>query len=100
VSPRFAYSSIERKACEYDLDLVDLSTRLGVNLCNLTTFEEVEALQGRLLHGDAYGLVTDHERRELNQVILAYKLVFEPKKPKEPEKQKKPKKQTTPPKTR
>ena len=83
---RFPNSSIEREACEYDLDLVDLSTRLGVNLCNLTTRKEVETLHKRLLHGDTHDLVTDHERRGLNEVILACKRALEPKESKEPKK--------------
>jgi hypothetical protein len=99
VSPRFPNSWMEREAYEYDLDLVDLSTRLGVNLCNLTTLEEVVALGNWLLHGNAHDLVTEQERRGLDQVILAYKRSFEPKKPKEPEKPKKPKKRTGRPKT-
>jgi hypothetical protein len=78
---------MEREACRYDLNLIDLSTRLGVNVCNLTTLEEVVALQNRLLYGDAHDLVTDHERRGLNQVILAYKRALEPKESKEPKKQ-------------
>jgi hypothetical protein len=69
---------MERAACEYDLDLVDLSTRLGVNLCNLTTRKEVETLHRRL-EGDACVLVSERERQGLNQVILAYKRALEQK---------------------
>jgi len=94
VSPRFPNSWMEWEACRYDLDLANLSTRLGVNLCNLTTLEEVVALQNRLLYGDAHDLVTEQEGRGLYWVILAYKQALEPKKPK------KPKKPTGPPKKR